>query len=1125
MWLKTQSALFLLIFFACHFSCQGEVFSCNGYVESFVPDVLAKLKIKLLTAEGNLKYETDCTPSNGNFMIPVYNKGSYVIKIDTTEGFIFHPSQIPITINGVNDPCTLGEDINFHLFGFSVNGKVRSGESDGPSRFNLALFDEAGKEYATTTTDEKGAYSFEASPGKYVLSARDHTQCVERGSVQVEVKDHPVTANDIRISGHSLHVAVTNEKGKKLENAKVVLISEQNIPFEKQVVSPKPAVAQVNKKFEYTLTTDGSGNVIFPCLPPAAYIVRPFWSGKKTNIIFSPTELKITVTSNLEKVTFKADGFNAVGVVQVNKRPLNAVDIYIDGKKVAQTGIDGTYTIDRLTTGRHKVEAKLEHYTFKQLDLEISIENAELPPIEVTKIEVCGTMNVEDTSALYDSKAIIEVSTAKNAIEELVEVNPQNGKFCVFLRPEVYKFKPVLKGARLNPEITDVTVKDVPIFDLVFTEFRATVSGHVQCLSSDECIDTTVHLMMNGELVEKSNVAESGDFSFKNISPGQYRLQVVGKKSVCWKDEELELKIVSKNVDNVNFKQTGYQVNVHSSKSAVLKWSGNRASGSIAIKPGFKSTFCVPKAGNYEFKLESCYKFKQTESFKYSVPSESILSLEPEKSYFSSSILFGRRSANFEQELSVHERKTASNHTFVTWIDQNLSGSSITVEPKSEKHLFSPSSHEIVFEGDCLFNAASFRAVEGKYVTGDVKPAVSDVNVKVTNKENGETLTGKTDRNGKFSIGPVWDPKLFEDVQLELQGYRFSPTNNRNSFKSTKLSKLQISYFDEATKKPLPEVLISLSGGDNYRSNSVVDENGQYVFVGLPAGEYFVRSVLREYRFEPTSTPVTIKEGETIELKMFGQRYAYSAFGKVLTAGGIPVNQMTVEAISKNCGNLQEEDVSDEEGAFRVRNLKPNCDYEVHLRTSDGKLPSIPPFIEIKTEEHDQENLVFTVMSTSQLNEIFGMINCNSTLKCGSLRVELFEDGALKSHVQLSANERVFYFTNSLSLNKEYRVSVSESDLRALDATSNSVSFVAKQLSKTVLLNLKPKERKPEIETSTSSFFGVIFVILSTLVFLNLNFSRDLLLTLIDQIRAVVLQHGGDGSSLAADRKRKQRKN
>lgn len=73
-----------------------------------------------------------------------------------------------------------------------------------------------------------------------------------------------------------------------------------------------------------------------------------------------------------------------------------------------------------------------------------------------------------------------------------------------------------------------------------------------------------------------------------------------------------------------------------------------------------------------------------------------------------------------------------------------------------------------------------------------------------------------------------------------------------------------------------------------------------------PAGEYFVRSVLREYQFEPATSSVKINEGETIELRLYGHRYAYSAFGKVSTAGGgSPSNQMNVEAISQNCGNLQ----------------------------------------------------------------------------------------------------------------------------------------------------------------------------------------------------------------------------
>lgn len=51
------------------------------------------------------------------------------------------------------------------MFGFTVSGKVRSGDLAGPSRLNLALFSEDNKLYASTFTDETGAYKFEASPG------------------------------------------------------------------------------------------------------------------------------------------------------------------------------------------------------------------------------------------------------------------------------------------------------------------------------------------------------------------------------------------------------------------------------------------------------------------------------------------------------------------------------------------------------------------------------------------------------------------------------------------------------------------------------------------------------------------------------------------------------------------------------------------------------------------------------------------------------------------------------------------------------------------------------------------------------------------------------------------------
>jgi hypothetical protein len=109
----------------------------------------------------------------------------------------------------------------------------------------LALYTEDKTEYATTFTDDSGNYQFKvnlsnykhsklkfkASPGKYVVSTVDSTQqCVDRGSVAVEVKDRPVEVKpDIRISGHSLVVSALHDSNA-LNGATVLLLSDQKIP-------------------------------------------------------------------------------------------------------------------------------------------------------------------------------------------------------------------------------------------------------------------------------------------------------------------------------------------------------------------------------------------------------------------------------------------------------------------------------------------------------------------------------------------------------------------------------------------------------------------------------------------------------------------------------------------------------------------------------------------------------------------------------------------------------------------------------------------------------------------------------------------------------------------------------
>lgn len=237
-----------------------------------------------------------------------------------------------------------------------------------------------------------------------------------------------------------------------------------------------------------------------------------------------------------------------------------------------------------------------------------------------------------------------------------------------------------------------------------------------------------------------------------------------------------------------------------------------------------------------------------------------------------SDVTLSLKSDDYEVEGKLVQSST-SKLSYEFFVPQQYANTQFHFVIKSEKYLFTPTSESFLFKGECINDVVTFKATEGKFVTGKVTPALGDVVVTATNKKDGQVLTGKTSSNGQYKIGLVWEPSDY-DVELELEGYKFTKTA-ANNFQALKLSKLVVTYFDEETQKSLGEVLVSVSGGVDYRSNVVVDQNGRKSFVGLPAGEYFITSVLREYEFQPNSVSVVVKEGETVERKIYGKRFAY----------------------------------------------------------------------------------------------------------------------------------------------------------------------------------------------------------------------------------------------------------
>ncbi|CAO4378196.1 unnamed protein product [Caenorhabditis nigoni] len=183
------------------------VYSCAGFVKSSSPIDFSELKVKLLTLEGHLKHEEEVNPSNGYFMIPVYNKGSYTLKVASPAGYYFEPDTIEVKIDGKTDAGTKNKDLVFKLTGFSVRGTV-----DGaPAGLSLVLT-QNGKQVDSTKTLEGGKYEMRAPPGKYEVSTgADASECIARGKATVEVKDSPVVVTpNLKISGYQLEIATKN---------------------------------------------------------------------------------------------------------------------------------------------------------------------------------------------------------------------------------------------------------------------------------------------------------------------------------------------------------------------------------------------------------------------------------------------------------------------------------------------------------------------------------------------------------------------------------------------------------------------------------------------------------------------------------------------------------------------------------------------------------------------------------------------------------------------------------------------------------------------------------------------------------------------------------------------------
>lgn len=160
-----------------------------------------------MTKQGSLKDKTDCSPSNGYYFLPIYDKGEYLLSISPPPGWSFEPEHVELNFDGKNDVCSQGKDVNFVFKGFGITGKVSLATGSGARDVDVELKSDQG-EVRRTKTDINGVFFFTPIiPGNYVVRAthaRWHFSKAEHNVVVVSGNTE-LPANSLVVSGFDIN--------------------------------------------------------------------------------------------------------------------------------------------------------------------------------------------------------------------------------------------------------------------------------------------------------------------------------------------------------------------------------------------------------------------------------------------------------------------------------------------------------------------------------------------------------------------------------------------------------------------------------------------------------------------------------------------------------------------------------------------------------------------------------------------------------------------------------------------------------------------------------------------------------------------------------------------------------
>uniref|UniRef100_A0A8C8C9B5 Nodal modulator n=1 Tax=Oncorhynchus tshawytscha TaxID=74940 RepID=A0A8C8C9B5_ONCTS len=630
-------------------SADDIVVACGGFVKSDVEINYSLIEIKVYTKQGSLKYQTDCAPINGYFMIPLYDKGDFVLKIEPPLGWSFEPTSVDLYVDGVNDICTKEQDINFVFTGFSVSGTVLSkGQLLGPAGVEISLTREGtGEKLQTVLTQPGGKYTFsKVLPGSYDIIASHPSWTLDATSVRVS-SANAAAAEHLVVGGYDVSGEVRSD-GEPMKKVTFLLYSATVKKEDVSVCNTAPVdgAESGDDSLVYLCSalSREDGIFSFPSLASGDYTVIPFYRGERITFDVAPSRMDFRVEHNSLKLEpiFRVMGFSVTG------RVLNSLEgdgvpdatVTLNNQIKVLTKEDGSYRLENMTTGTYTLRTHKDLMFFEPITVKIAPNTPQLPDIITAGFSVCGQIAITRLPESLKQQGRYKVTLTPRGQDNTATRttdSDQQGAFCFYAKPGDYSVTvslpegEVKAGLALQPAALEVSLVDRPLSDLLFTQFMASVSGRVYCLAN--CDDLSVTLQPVSRQGERRSVLLSGsgdtlEISFDHVLPGKYKVSI-SHEEWCWKLKSVEVEVLDSDVLGVELRQIGYILRCSLSHAITLEFfqDGSKPEnvGVYNLSKGV-NRFCLSKPGLYKVTPRSCHQFEQ-DYYTYDTSAPTILTL------------------------------------------------------------------------------------------------------------------------------------------------------------------------------------------------------------------------------------------------------------------------------------------------------------------------------------------------------------------------------------------------------------------------------------------------------------------------------------------------------------------